>query len=256
MRIFKNRIFIGVLSLVLAVVIGFVVVPAYTNIATTTITVVTAAKDISCGVQITEDMLAETEISKIGLPAGVAVKKEDVVGMYATDNIYTGYYITTKTVASELVKPETKIRNMKNDENVVPVPIGGTINAETKLLPNDIVSIYSIDKKTGQATIIPELSYVSVLACTTENGTNILYDGQKAADGSALSPVNINFILNRTQSLKLLSEMSTKTLYVLLTYRGTNQIVIDSYLRMQDSILQTGASGAQAATTTNVATQN
>ena len=53
MRIFKNRIFIGVLSLVLAVVIGFVVVPVYTNIATTTITVVTAAKDISCGVQIT-----------------------------------------------------------------------------------------------------------------------------------------------------------------------------------------------------------
>ena len=80
MRIFKNRIFIGVISLILAVVIGFVAVPVYTNLATVTITVVTAAKDISCGVQITEDMLTETEISKIGLPKGVAVKKTDVVG--------------------------------------------------------------------------------------------------------------------------------------------------------------------------------
>lgn len=248
MRIFKNRIFIGVISLILAVVIGFVAVPVYTNLATVTITVVTAAKDISCGVQITEDMLTETEISKIGLPKGVAVKKTDVVGKYALDNIYTGYYITNRTVASELVKPDTKIRNMTDKECVVPVPIGGNVNAVTKFLPNDIVTFYSIDKESGQAYVIPELTYVSVMACSTSNGVYITQEGQKAADGSELVAANINFILNNEQSIKLLSEMSGKTIYILLTYRGNNQLVVDSYLRMQNSKLGNIQANTQSTT--------
>ena len=127
---------------------------------------------------------------------------------------------------------------MKADEAVVPVSLDGSINALMRFLPNDIVSFYSVDSKTGVSSVIPELEYVSVVCESTESDFDITVANQKASDGSVLTPSKIKFILNNKQTLKLLSEQSTKTIYILLVRRSTDKEANAKLIAEQEAVLK------------------
>ena len=57
MGIFKNRVVIGLTFFVLAILVGFVVVPTVNNITSQTVEVVRVKEDVKIGTQITDDMV-------------------------------------------------------------------------------------------------------------------------------------------------------------------------------------------------------
>lgn len=236
-NIFKNRIVIGVVAVALALIIGFVAVPLFNALVTKTIDVVRVKGDVAMGTRITEDMLEIVEIGDINLPATPATKFSDVVGLYVTVDMKAHDVVYANKVAKQLTLPETKIRSMKAGEKTVTVKLHNAYYS--RLLPNDIITFYQFDEE-GNATIVPELRYVSVVSTFTSDGTHILFANQKGADGKELAAENIMLILSEKQIQKILTLENSKKYKITLAYRGTEDTgsaTIDYYLGLQNSYL-------------------
>lgn len=237
-KIFKNKIVLASICLILCFVIAFLAIPAYQRMVTDMTTVVIAKEDIEPGVKITEDMLQVVEMSVNGLPEDVAHSIDEVmfktnasnskVSLYAATKIMKGYFITGRQVAEKLVDPMTKIRAMQAGESVVSISLS---NVNTvSLFPNDIISIYQYNEKKQRYEAVTGLTAVSVVCTLTEDGTEIVEKGQVASDGKALTPSKIEFILSQDQSRILASISESSKLWFSLIYRGENQDIINSYL--------------------------
>ena len=192
------------------------------------------------GTQITEEMLEIVEIGNINLPSTPATKFSDVVGLYVTVDMKAHDVVYANKVTKQLTLPETKIRSMKAGEKTVTVKLNNAYYS--RLLPNDIITFYEFDAD-GNAVIVPELTYVSVVSTFTNNGTYILYANQKSADGKELVPENMILILSEKQIQKILSLENSKRYKITLTYRGNEDAgtsMVDHYLNLQNNILRRG----------------
>lgn len=230
MSILKNRVFLGLLAIAMAIVVGFVMVPVISNATSATIEVVRAKGDISIGETLTADNTEVVEVGRMNLPDGVACIQSEVIGLYASADFQAGDFITSRKVTERLVLPENKIRTMKSGESYVAIPLNGESNF-VRLLPNDIVTVYGVNED-GNYEVVPELRYVSVVTTTTSDGTDILYASQKAPDGKRLNAASITFILTQQQAIKMLSVKNPR---IMLTYRGNNDTIRNRYLNMQSA---------------------
>lgn len=239
MKILKNRVFIGVSCLVLAVLIAFVAVPVFNNLTTKTVEVMRVVADVGMGTRITEDMLEKVEIGNINLPSEPATNPKQIVGKYITVDMKAHDVVYANKVTDKLVFPENKLRQMQVGESAYTVKLGDSYRS--RLLPNDIVSFYTFDEQ-GNAQVVPELQYVSVVTTTTSNKVDILYSSQVAADGSALVPDTITFILNKNQINKLLTLENQGKYKMTLVCRGTDEYAAQEYINQQNSYLKSQSS--------------
>ena len=76
----KNRTFIGVICIVLAVLTTFVVSPMVNKMSEGKMEVVRFARNLSQGAQITEDDVEIVSLAKSSLPEGYISDKTQVVG--------------------------------------------------------------------------------------------------------------------------------------------------------------------------------
>ena len=91
--IFKNKLFIGAICLLLAAVIAFVLLPRLYKAQSSTAQVVTLKATVEQGTEITENMLSVTEVGAYGLPNGVVTDKASIVGLAAGSTLYAGEYL-------------------------------------------------------------------------------------------------------------------------------------------------------------------
>lgn len=91
--IFKNKLFIGAICLLLAAVIAFVLLPRLYKAQSSTAQVVTLKATVEQGTEITENMLSVTEVGAYGLPNGVVTDKTSIVGLAAGSTLYAGEYL-------------------------------------------------------------------------------------------------------------------------------------------------------------------
>lgn len=234
MKIFKNRLVVAGICLVVASLIGFVGVPIINKISSQTTMVVRVNQDVSMGTQFTEDMLELVEVGKINLPENVAGRISDVVGLYATVDMKQDDMVVGKKVAEKLVLPENKIRQMRAGERAYAIQLGSS--APLRLLPNDIVAFYVYDSA-GNAKVVPELNYVSVVVTTTSEGVDIFTATQTSGDGKRLSAAYATFILSEKQMERLLELEKSGNFSITLEYRGDDEAKIQEYLTKQDRIL-------------------
>lgn len=228
MQLFKNRIFLGVMSIAMAIIIGFIMVPVIGAATSSTTQVVRVNRDIAVGEKLTEENTVMVEVGKLNLPENVAYTQSDVIGLYATTDMQAGDMITASKVTQRLILPANKIRAMKSGESYVPIQLNSSSNL-TRFLPNDIVSVYA-KNDAGTYEIVPELRYLSVVTTTTADGVDILTSNQTGPNGERLQASSITFILTQAQTVKLLSSSDIR---IMLTYRGNNDSVIEQYLAMQ-----------------------
>ena len=97
----KNRTIIGIICMVLAVAITFLIAPVVNNLTSDTTSVVRLAKDIKQGSPITEADIEEVKVKTDTMPNGVIVKKNEVVGKFASSNLFAGDYFTKAKVSGE-----------------------------------------------------------------------------------------------------------------------------------------------------------
>ena len=112
-KVFKSKIFLGVICLVLAAVVAFLLLPRFYASKSNTTQAIKVTQDIPIGTVITNEMLVQVEVGAYGLPDNVPRSTENIVGMVASENLYTGEFLTSTRLLSEteyaaLVAEQTK----------------------------------------------------------------------------------------------------------------------------------------------------
>ena len=97
----KNRTIIGIICLILAILVTFVVAPLINRLVEDTEEVVIILQDMKQGAQITEDMVELSSFPKDKIPAGAIGETKDVLGKYAASNLYAGDCMTQAKITAD-----------------------------------------------------------------------------------------------------------------------------------------------------------
>ena len=92
MKLFKSKAFIGVLCLVLAALVSFLLIPRFFAQQKATALIPRANREIEAGTTITADMLSQTETGSYGLSDHILRDAESIVGMVAGETIHNGEF--------------------------------------------------------------------------------------------------------------------------------------------------------------------
>ena len=165
----KNRTLLGIISIAIAAAICFVITPIFNNIFDAKQEVVRAKSTIIQGKQITEDDIEVLEVGSYNLPEKLATNKDQIVGLYATSNIYSGDYIFPEKVSETIDNADSLLMNLKEGEMAMSISIQSLSSGVSgKLKQGDLIKIFT---KADDEMISPkELQFVEILVPTDSAG--------------------------------------------------------------------------------------
>lgn len=226
-RVLGNRTIIGILCVVAALAICFGVAPAINRAKDGRTTVVRVSKTVTRGSLLTENDIETVSVGSYHLPNGILVKKEDVVGKYATCDLYAGDYLFPMKLTSDVDTAMDILGVLDEDHKAISVSIGTfAAGVSGKLETGDIVSVIVYSAKDGFAFTPPELNYVKVITSTTSSGID------KADVKDTAQPVTVTLLVNRKQAELLAQYEKTASMHFTLEYRG-DAAVAQRYLDVQ-----------------------
>lgn len=214
-KIIKNRIFLAVLALVLAVIFAFVVSPLIERASLEETIIYIAPSAIEKGTKIDESMVQEYAFPSKYLPVGVLTDKNQIAGKYAASDFSAGSFFFQESLSETPTVQNDWYRNMSDDELAISVTLKTLANGlSAKLEPGDIVSV--IDVRPEGASIPNELKYVKVLAVTNDLAKD--YDAQSNEEEGL--PATVTFSVCEKQA-EILAELELNSnLHIALVSRG------------------------------------
>lgn len=232
----KNRTAIGIVCIILAVAVTFVVSPLVNKVSDKKTEVVRFANDVSHGTEIKDSDVEVVKISTSSLPAKVIKDKTAVVGKYATADVFKGDFVTESKVTDNANTASDVMSSLKGDKVAMSVTINSFAGGLSGKLENgDIVSIYVTDKDDN--TEVPAaLKYVKVITTTTAGGIdeNEVVENE---DGSFELPTTITVLVSVEQAKILANYEKSATMHVALVYRG-DEVSAAKFLKAQDEYLK------------------
>lgn len=137
------RIIAVVLMLVIAAAIAFVLMPKLYDMEGATERIVMLTQNVSAGTQITEEMVVETDVGSYGLSPTTIKDRSEVVGKYATQNIYAKDLLFPEKLTTdyrEINKELDPEIQLKDGDLLVTIELSSiAAGAAGKILPGDIV---------------------------------------------------------------------------------------------------------------------
>ena len=239
----KNRTFIGVICIVLAVLTTFVVSPMVNKMSEGKAAVVRFTKDIAQGAQITEDDIEVVNLAKSSLPENFIPHKTSVIGMYANADLYKGDIATDAKLTADANASINILGALTGDKVAMSVTIASFARGlSAKLQNGDIVSFYVTDKE-GNTTIPASLKYVRVITTTTAGGVDE-NEVEPNEDGTFDLPTTITVLVSVSQAQELANYEENAKMHVALVYRGDEETA-KKFLDKQDQYLKNNAGGEQ-----------
>ena len=239
----KNRTFIGVICIVLAVLTTFVVSPMVNKMSEGKAAVVRFTKDILQGAQITEDDIEVVNLVKSSLPENFLSDKAAVIGMFANADLYKGDIATDAKLTADANASINILGALTGDKVAMSVTIASFARGlSAKLQNGDIVSIYVTDKE-GNTTIPASLKYVRVITTTTAGGVDE-NEVEPNEDGTFDLPTTITVLVSVAQAQELANYEENAKMHVALVYRGDEETA-QQFLDKQDKYLKENAGGEQ-----------
>ena len=233
----KNRTAIGIVCIILAVAVTFVVSPLVNNISDKKTEVVRFTADVSHGTEIKDTDIELVEISNSALPEKVIKDKNAVVGKYATTDIFKGDFATESKVTDNANTASDIMASLKGDKVAMSITINSFAGGLSGKLENgDIVSIYVTDKE-GKTTVPSELKYVKVITTTTSGGVDET-EVVENEDGSFELPSTITLLVSSKQATVLANYEENASMHVALVFRGDTEKA-QKFLDKQDKFLET-----------------
>lgn len=231
----KNRTFIGLICIVMAVVTTFVVSPMVNRMSEGKTEVVRFVKDISQGAQITEDDIEVVNLVKSSLPESFIAETGEVVGKFAKSDLYAGDVAMEAKLTADANASVNILNALSGDKVAMSVSIASFAGGLSgKLRNGDIISFYVTDD--DDRTTIPEtLKYVRVITTTTAGGVDE-NDVQPNEDGTFELPTTITVLVSVSQAQELANYEENATMHVALVYRG-NEETAQQFLAQQDEVL-------------------
>lgn len=228
----KNRTAIGIVCIVLAVAVTFVVSPIVNNISDKKTEVVRFVADVSHGTEIKDTDIEVVKISNSALHEKVIKDKSAVVGKFATADIFKGDFATESKITDNANTANDVMASLKGDKVAMSITINSFAGGLSGKLENgDIVSVYVTDKDNN--TEVPSaLKYVKVITTTTSGGIDE-NDVVENEDGSFELPTTITVLVSVEQAKILANYEESATMHVALVYRG-DDATAEKFLKAQD----------------------
>lgn len=218
----KNRTVIGIICIVLAVVMTFVISPVVNKMTEGKEKVICFSKDIPHGSQITDEDVAEVEVLKSGLPENAITDKTLVVGKYANADLFKGDIATDAKLTGDANSAENILSALGEGKVAMSITISSFAGGLSGKLENgDIVSVYVTDKD-GNTAVPKELQYVRVITTTTSGGVdeNEVVPNE---DGSFDLPTTVTVLVSVKQAETLANLEKNATMHLALVCRSGDE---------------------------------
>lgn len=216
MKIFQNKIFIGIACIVTAAVMAFILLPSVNRNKNGTVKILKLKENVSAGTQIEETMLEEKEVGKLGLPESVVSDKNAIVGKFAACSISSDDLILTSKLSDYAASK--KLDNvMNNGKMLVTVSLDSVAAAVgNHLQSGDIVSI--IGYADNAVTAYDELKNLEVFSVENDDAQN-LEDAQNDENAEKIAS-NITLVVNQAQAEKLVQTEYSGKVHAVFVKRG------------------------------------
>ena len=231
----KNRTIIGVICIALSIAVICGVSPFLSMLAAEKIESVQLNKNISEGAQIQEGDIIIVEVTKKGISDAVITDPAEVVGKYATTDLFKNLYLIPDMLSSEAINADTVFKTLDSEHMAISITVPSFAAALSAKLENgDIVSVVV---STTDDTFIPrELTYMKVITTTTSEGVD-RDDIESVEEGGETMPSTITLYASPMQA-KLLAEYEAKADMHLALVSSGNEAAAEAYLEEQNAILE------------------
>ncbi len=210
---------IGCLCIILAILIGFVVVPNVSEFsATNIIDIVVLKEDVSKGTKITKDMLTTKSFKKDTLPDKYFENIDEVADKYANIDMLEDDIVTELKITDEATADTDTSYLQDIARGHVALAVSFTNYQETvgsRVEQGDVVTIFGED-----GAVDPDLIYVKVLAVQDEDTKNIVVEEGKEENTISL----VTFDLNIAQAEKVTKLAKTSNVYLGLAAKGGTEV--------------------------------
>lgn len=229
----KNRTIIGIVCIVLALILTFAIAPLVNKMAESRVDIVRMKNDVIQGHQISENDVETVKVGGYNLPANVILKKESVVGRFATTDLKAGDYLLPSKLTDTSDKAADVFRTLTGDKQAISITIQSFAGGLSGKLQNgDIVQLVVYENAQTKAHIPAAFTYVRVITTTTADGAD-KDELTVNEDGTYELPSTVTLLVNQAQS-KLLVEYENKgRIHADLVYRG-DDATAQKFLDAQD----------------------
>lgn len=247
MKLFKNRMVLGIACIVVSLIICFAITPLINTGLSKMATVVRMRQSVKAGERLDASMLEEVQVGSYNLPPDVYRSVRDVEGLYLTSDLCTGDYLFPAKVSADAGIENTYLYSLNGEKQAISITIDKFARGLSgKLKSGDIVSVVAPDYRKNGETVIPqELRYVEVIAVTANSGYDAnLEDGRDTEEKELPSTVTL---LVRPEQAMILAELEEEgTIHIALVYRGTPDTA-DKFVAAQDMVLDELKAAKEAA---------
>ncbi|SCJ45126.1 Flp pilus assembly protein CpaB [uncultured Clostridium sp.] len=232
----RNRTTTGVIAIVIASTLCFVIAPIYNKSIQKPVNIVQVTSDIKRGEKLTSDNVKVVETIQKYAPSS-AVSEKDAIGKYAVADMLKEDIVLQKKLSKNRLSEDKYLYGLNGHQQAISFTIKNFASGLSgKLETGDIISVIATteDDNGNEKTYTPkELTYVKVLAVTNSEGKD---KGEKRIEDQKELPVTITVLANKQQAELIAKLESTSKMHVSLAFRGTEKEGLD-YLNKQNSML-------------------
>lgn len=246
MRFIKNRFVIGCICIIVACLVGFVGVPLLSNVSTQKVKIVVAAKNISKGSEITEDMFYEHNISKGDITysdgdyytsitedksaSGKSLFKSSGGKLYASCDIHKDDIVTVDRISSEYPYADMTLRTLDRNYYAVSASVSSlSAGVAGKIREGDVLTLMICTD--DKVFVDSYLNFMKVISVSNSEANDI----KDNSDGSKIPSV-VTFEATLEQAILLAEYNGSSTIHYALAARGETDKA-DELLEIQDRLL-------------------
>ena len=216
MKIFQNKIVIGVICIVIAAILAFFFLPSISKSKSNTEKIYTVKNAITEGTKIEESMLTEKEVGSYGLPQSIIKDKDKIVGKYASCDISPDDLILSSKL-SDYAANQKLDKIMSQGNMLVTVSLDSVASAVGNYLKSgDIISIVGYANDT--VVVYEELKELEVYSIENENAEK-LEDVENNEEAEHLAST-VTLIVSQIQAEKLIQAEYSGKVHAVFVKRG------------------------------------
>lgn len=216
MKIFQNKIVVGVICIVIAAILAFFFLPSISKSKSNTETIFAVKNAVAEGTKIEESMLVEKEVGSYGLPQSIIKDKDKIVGKYASCNITPDDFILSSKL-SDFAANQKLDKVMSQGNMLVTVSLDSVASAVgNHLKSGDIISI--VGYANDAVVVYEELKALEVYSIENENAEK-LEDVENNEEAEHLAST-VTLIVNQVQAEKLIQAEYSGKVHAVFVKRG------------------------------------
>lgn len=230
LRLFRNKIFIGAMCLLLAGILAFFVLPKLYEAKSSTTEIVKLKQTVEQGTVISDDMLMVAEVGSYGIQENVVKDKSEIVGLVARSTIYAGEYLWRERLITEDAYEKSKAGSgygLPEGTFLLTISLPSESSGVAGILrAGDVVDVYGYTDDGESVAVNEVLTAVKVyevlntkLVSLEDLDSNFKVDPDAKTSDYDFAPAYVVFTVDEQQAKVLIGLEKDKSLH--LTLRKT-----------------------------------